>query len=358
MNAKRPIPIATASAIRPAAATAERAHAGRSTISTQFGLVPIGCSPSLASVPLASVDRVAAEPMRGLADGDEKAAVGRDREAARLALGRNLLDRRQRAARGVDRERGDRARAALARVEKAAVGREMQIGGPRRADVQAARQGAGNRDAAQRAGRAIELEHVDRGVELVEQEHQRRGRMEDEMARPGAGARMPRGRHVVVEAAASSASKRIAASRRRRGRRRTRTGWPDRSAPNARSPRSARPAAPRRRRRSRRSARPRPGSIRTRPRAGSGRCGRSRSSTCSPATARCRPPRAGRRRIDGQAEDTIRLAADRRIEHAPIGPHRQRHHGAAGRESADLAQRRRRRSSARIAMSWLSALAT
>ena len=79
------------------------------------------------------VDRVAAEPMRRLADGDERSAVGRDREAARLGFGRHRLDRRQHAALGIDRERGERARAALARVEEAAVGRQVQVGGPRRA---------------------------------------------------------------------------------------------------------------------------------------------------------------------------------------------------------------------------------
>ena len=108
-------------------------------------LDPVGVAPDRLVAELGkraarAVDRIAAQPMRRLADGDEAAAVGRDREAARLGLGRHGLDLRQRAARGIDRERGERARAALARVEKAAVGREMQVGGPRRAAGELRRQ--------------------------------------------------------------------------------------------------------------------------------------------------------------------------------------------------------------------------
>ena len=53
-----------------------RAQSGSSTISTQFGLVPTGWSPSSVKRTARAVDGVAAEAMRGLADGEQKTPVG------------------------------------------------------------------------------------------------------------------------------------------------------------------------------------------------------------------------------------------------------------------------------------------
>ena len=77
----------------------ERAQAGRSMISTQFGFAPDRLLAALGERAGRRVDGVAAEPVRGLADGDQAAAVGREREAARLGLGRRRPERRERAGR-------------------------------------------------------------------------------------------------------------------------------------------------------------------------------------------------------------------------------------------------------------------
>jgi hypothetical protein len=70
-----------------------------------------------------------AEAVRLLAGDDEPAAGRIDREAARLRLRGPVADGRERSV-GRDGKARERARAAFARVEEAAVGRAAQLGRP------------------------------------------------------------------------------------------------------------------------------------------------------------------------------------------------------------------------------------
>src|SRR2546430_803729 len=75
------------------------------------------------------VDRVARQAVRELADREQVAARGIDAEAARLLLGRHAADRGQGAVGGVDLEPREGARRALRAVEELAVRGDVEVGG-------------------------------------------------------------------------------------------------------------------------------------------------------------------------------------------------------------------------------------
>src|ERR1019366_9829564 len=110
-------------------------------------------------------------------------------------------DAREQAGGCSEREGGERARAALAREEEAPIRRDVDVGGPGLA-AEPRRQRIDGLHARQDAALRIEGQHVDTGVELIEQVNERRIRMEHEVARPGAGPGWPGGGIVRCEAAA------------------------------------------------------------------------------------------------------------------------------------------------------------
>src|ERR1700738_5184196 len=77
------------------------------------------------------VDAVDRHRIRIEPDRQQEAAARIDIEAARRLLGREMADRRQDTLVGVDAITGERARLALAAIEKPAVGCHVQIGGGR-----------------------------------------------------------------------------------------------------------------------------------------------------------------------------------------------------------------------------------
>src|SRR6185436_15283185 len=60
----------------------------------------------------------------------EEAPRGINGKATRLSFGRHAPDCRQFSSRSIDAEAGQRAGGSLARIEKPAIGREVDVGGP------------------------------------------------------------------------------------------------------------------------------------------------------------------------------------------------------------------------------------
>ena len=189
------------------------------TISTQFEPLPVGYCRRGVARPLARSRSSRSSPTFSPVT-TMKRPVGVDAEAARLLLGRDAVQVGRPPAGGIHGERADRAAGALGDVEEAAVGRDMDVGGPdvpahvaprlrarhARTELGARGQRGDGVDLFQDSG--FELQRADRRGELVQQEHEAVVRRHHQVPRPGAGR---------AAAAAAACSRSGARSSRRTG---------------------------------------------------------------------------------------------------------------------------------------------
>ncbi len=145
--------------------------------------------------PARLIDGVDGDAIGLFAGGGKVVPGGIDGKTARLRLGRDAAALGQGAVLRVHLESLDRARGPLACVEEAAIGGDVDVGGPRLV-LEAFGQRAHGLLLLQRTGGAVEIKHPHRSVEFVDQVDVLPIGMENEVARPGFLADLDRGRIV------------------------------------------------------------------------------------------------------------------------------------------------------------------